>query len=163
MKSQRWVPQKYLWVDEKSEVGTPLKTWVDENSEVGTPLKNLGWWKVRGGHPSKNLGWWKVRGGHPLKTFGLMKVRGGHPFGLMEIPKNAKLVQMAKNLVHSFYHILYQPKGVPTSSCNFSGSGGMLWKFRNWLLDSVRKITLKLYREKSSHTSSLIQFTNSSQ
>ena len=36
------------------------------------------------------------------------------------------VVQMAKNLVHSFYHILYQPKGVPTSSCNFSGSGGIL-------------------------------------
>ena len=31
------------------------------------------------------------------------------------------VVQMAKNLVHSFYHILYQP----ISSDNFSGSGGM--------------------------------------
>jgi hypothetical protein len=56
-----------------------------------------------------------------------MKVRGGHPIGLMQIPRNVKfvyVVQMAKNLVHSFYHILYQPKGVPTSSHNFSGSGG---------------------------------------
>ena len=31
---------------------------------------------------------------------------------------------MAKFLVHSFYHILYQPKGVPSSRDNFSGSGG---------------------------------------
>ena len=56
-----------------------------------------------------------------------MKARGGEQFGLMEIPKNAKfvyVVQMAKNLVHSFYCILYQPKGVPTSSQNFSGTGG---------------------------------------
>ena len=30
-----------------------------------------------------------------------------------------------KKLVHSFYYILYQPKGVPSSSHNFSGSGGM--------------------------------------
>ena len=35
------------------------------------------------------------------------------------------MVQNAKNLVHSFYHIPYQPKGVPTSRNNFSGSGGM--------------------------------------
>ena len=34
------------------------------------------------------------------------------------------VVQMAKNLIHSFYYILYQPKGVPSSHCNFSGSGG---------------------------------------
>ena len=34
------------------------------------------------------------------------------------------MVQMAKNLLHSFYYILYQPKGVPSSHCNFSGSGG---------------------------------------
>ena len=34
------------------------------------------------------------------------------------------MVQMAKNLVHSFYYILYQPKGVPSSRDNFSGSGG---------------------------------------
>ena len=38
MKSQRWVPPKNLWVDEKLEVGTPQQTWVDEKSEVGTPL-----------------------------------------------------------------------------------------------------------------------------
>ena len=31
---------------------------------------------------------------------------------------------MAKNLVHSFYYILYQPKGVPTSRNNFFGTGG---------------------------------------
>ena len=31
---------------------------------------------------------------------------------------------MTKKLVHSFYHILYQPKGVPTSRDNFSGTGG---------------------------------------
>ena len=39
MKSERWVPPKNLWVDEKWEVGTPLETWVDEKWEVGTPLK----------------------------------------------------------------------------------------------------------------------------
>ena len=42
------------------------------------------------------------------------------------------MVQMTKNLVHSFYHILYQPKGVPTPRDNFSGTGGslqgLLWK-----------------------------------
>jgi hypothetical protein len=43
-----------------------------------------------------------------LKT----QVRGEHSFGLMQIQKNAN-------------HILYQPKGVPSSSHNFSGSGGM--------------------------------------
>ena len=36
------------------------------------------------------------------------------------------VVQMVKNLAHSFYHILYQPKGVPISGGNFSGSGGKL-------------------------------------
>ena len=30
------------------------------------------------------------------------------------------MVQMTKNLVHSFYCILYQPKGLPTPSHNFS-------------------------------------------
>ena len=46
----------------------------------------------------------------------------------MQIPRNAKIqmVQNAKNLVHSFYHTLYQPKGVPISGGNFSGSGGKL-------------------------------------
>ena len=92
MKSERWAP---LW-----------KTWVDEKWEMGTPLKNLGWWKVRDGHPSENLVWWKVRDGHlskklglmeserwvPPKPCGLMKVRDGYPFGLMHIPKNTKFV-----------------------------------------------------------------------
>ena len=45
-----------------------------------------------------------------------MKVRGGHFFGLMiEDFKNCRicLVEMAKNLVNSYYHILlYQPKGM---------------------------------------------------
>ena len=36
------------------------------------------------------------------------------------------VVQMAKNLAHSFYNILYQHKGVPISSHNFSGTGGMV-------------------------------------
>ena len=33
-------PLKKTWVDEKSEVGTPLKNffWIDEKSEVGTLL-----------------------------------------------------------------------------------------------------------------------------
>ena len=35
-----------------------------------------------------------------------------------------------KTLVNTFYHILYQPKGVPTSSHNFSGSGGTLCQSR---------------------------------
>ena len=35
------------------------------------------------------------------------------------------MVQMTKNLVHTFYHILYQPKGVPTPRDNFSGTVGM--------------------------------------
>ena len=33
------------------------------------------------------------------------------------------MVKMTKNLVHSFYYILYQPKGVPTPRDNFSGTG----------------------------------------
>ena len=57
---------------------------------------------------------------------GLIKARGGHLFGLMQIPKNAKFkwFKRQKNLVHSFYYILYQPKGVPTSRDNVSGTGG---------------------------------------
>ena len=35
-----------------------------------------------------------------------------------------QMVQNAKNLLHSSYHIHYQPKGAPTSRGNFSGSGG---------------------------------------
>ena len=63
----------------------------------------------------------------PPKPCGLMKVRDGHPFGLMQIPKKAKFkwFKWQKPLAHSFYHILYQPKGVPISSHNFSGTGGM--------------------------------------
>ena len=61
----------------------------------------------------------KVSGGHPSKNLWLMKVSGGHPFGLMLIPKkkaqNTHLLwfKWPKNLVHSFYDILYQPKGCP--------------------------------------------------
>ena len=77
-KSQRWVPPKNIWVDEKSEV--------DADS------------------------------------------------------KKCKIcvVQMAKNLVHSFYHILYQPKGVPTPSYNFSGTGDIIFEIVKefWILCS---------------------------
>ena len=90
--------------------------------------------------PPKNLGWWKVRGGYPQKTFGLMKSQRWAPFyktwvdeskwwAPLWVDADSKkcqicVVQMAKNLVHSFYHILYQPKGVPIPSHNFSGTGG---------------------------------------
>jgi hypothetical protein len=52
-----------------------------------------------------------------------MKARGGYPFGLMQILKKCQIcvVQMEKNnMVHSFYYI---PKGLPSPSHNFSGSG----------------------------------------
>ena len=44
-----------------------------------------------------------------------MKASGEHPFGLMQIPKNAKFVcfKWQKNMVHSFYYILYLPKEYP--------------------------------------------------
>ena len=47
-----------------------------------------------------------------------MKAWGGPPFDLMQI---SKIDKWQKNLVHSFYYILYQPKGVPSSRDNFSG------------------------------------------
>ena len=43
---------------------------------------------------------------------------------------------MAKNLVHSFYYILYKPKGVPSSSHNFSGTGG---SWLSWLIKIMPK------------------------
>ena len=44
---------------------------------------------------------------------------------LMQITINAKVkFKWQKNLVHSFYYILYQPKGVPSPIHNFSSSGG---------------------------------------
>ena len=86
MKSQRWVPPKNLWVNEKSEVGTPLKTWVDESKRWAQGFKKC----------------------------------------------QIQMVQNAKNLVHSFYHILYQPKGVPTSRDNFSGTDGTLIYLGNY-------------------------------
>ena len=54
-----------------------------------------------------------------------MKARVGNPFGLMQIPKNAKFVKLKwqKTQLNSFY---YQPKGLPSSKDNFSGSGGTL-------------------------------------
>ena len=69
MKSQRWAPLEKIWVDEKSEVGTPLKTWVDEKSEVGTPKKPFGLMKSQRWVP-------------PKKPFGLMKSQRWAP------PKN---------------------------------------------------------------------------
>ena len=55
-----------------------------------------------------------------------MKSEGWAPLWVDAGSKKCQIcvVQMAKNLVHSFYHILYQPKGVPTSRDNFSGPGG---------------------------------------
>ena len=44
---------------------------------------------------------------------------------------------MAKKLVHSFYYILYQPKGVPSSRENFSGTGGMLAHFGVLVLPGI--------------------------
>ena len=57
-----------------------------------------------------------------------MKSEGWAPLWFDGDSKNCQIcvVQMAKNLAHSFYHILYQPKGVPISSHNFSGTGGNL-------------------------------------
>ena len=70
-------------------------------------------------HPWKPLGWWKVR--------------GGHPFRLMQI----LMVQMTKNLVHSFYDILYQSKGVPTPSHNFSRTWGTYFPIGHILLGTI--------------------------
>ncbi len=84
----------------------------------------------------------------PPKKLGLMKVRGGHPFGLMQIPKNAEfvVVEMAKNLVHSFYYILYQPKGVTTPRDNFSGSGGNI---HSQFCEQIRVIVIYLFQNKN--------------
>ena len=101
MKSERWAPLWKTLVDEKWEMVTPLKTLFDEKWEMGTSLKNLGWWKVRDGDPPNHVGEC-VRDGPPL---------GWCPF------------QKMPNLCSSNGK---KPKGVPISSCNFSGTGGIL-------------------------------------
>jgi hypothetical protein len=55
-----------------------------------------------------------------------MKSEGWAPLWVDADSKKCQIcvVQMTKNLVHSFYYILYQPKGVPIPRDNFSGSGG---------------------------------------
>ena len=67
----------------------------------------------------------KSEGWAPLKTYRLMKNVGSKKCQIC-------LGQMKKKLVHSFYYILYQPKGVLTPRDNFSGTGGslqgLLWK-----------------------------------
>ena len=57
-----------------------------------------------------------------------MKSEGWAPLWVDADSKKCQIcvVQMTKNLVHSFYYILYQPKGVPIPRDNFSGSGGSL-------------------------------------
>ena len=60
-------------------------------------------------------------------------MRGGHPFRLMQI----LMVQMTKNLVHSFYDILYQSKGVPTPSHNFSRTWGTYFSIGHILLGTI--------------------------
>ena len=48
---------------------------------------------------------------------------------LMQIPKNAKFVQLKGQktwYTPSIIYIFYQPKGVPTSRVNFSDSGGIV-------------------------------------
>ena len=83
---------------------------------MGTSLKSCRLMISKGWAPWKPLGWWKVRGGHPLKTCRLMKSEGWAPLWVDADSKKCQIcvVQMTKKtLVHSFYHILYQPKGCP--------------------------------------------------
>ena len=74
--------------------------------------------KVRGGHPSKT--WWA-----PYLNLQVDKSESRAPLQVDADSKKCQIVvfEMAKRLVHSFY---YQPKGMPTSRDNFSGSGGVL-------------------------------------
>ena len=53
--------------------------------------------------------------GTPLKSCRLMKSEGWAPYWVDTGSKKCQIqmVQMTKNLVHSFYYILYQSKGVP--------------------------------------------------
>ena len=45
--------------------------------------------------------------------------------GLMQVQKKCQVqFRWQKNLVYSFYYILYQTKGVPSPSHNFSGTSG---------------------------------------
>ena len=92
--------------------------------------------------PWKPLGWWKVRDGHPLKTCRLMKSEGWAPLWVDADSKKCQIcvVQMTKNLVHSFYYILYQPKGVPIPRDNFSGSGGTAWLPKRPILGRNRNL-----------------------
>jgi hypothetical protein len=76
--------------------------------------------------PPKNFGLMKSERWAPPKNFWVDESKRWAPLWVDADSKKCQIcvVQMAKNLVHSFYHILYQPKGVATSSHNFSGSGG---------------------------------------
>ena len=57
-----------------------------------------------------------------------MKSEGLAPLWVDADSKKCQIcvVQMTKkNLAHSFYYILYQPKGVSSPRDNFSGTGGI--------------------------------------
>ena len=76
----------------------------------------------------------KVFGGYPPLTFHQPKCFLGVPTSDFSKKCQIQMVQNAKNMVHSFYHILYQPKGVPTSIDNFSGSGGKYLLMTFWMI-----------------------------
>ena len=65
-----------------------------------------------------------------------MKSEGWAPLWVDADSKQCQIcvVQMQKNLAHSIYYILYQPKGVPTPRDNFSGTGGRTMESRNNIL-----------------------------
>ena len=76
------------------------------------------------GVPTSDFSSTQVFRGYPPLTFHQPKGYLGVPTSDFSKKCQIQMVQNAKNMVHSFYHILYQPKGVPTSIDNFSGSGG---------------------------------------
>ena len=73
-------------------------------------------------------------GGYPPLTFHQPKCFLGVPTSDFSKKCQIQMVKNAKNMVHSFYHILYQPKGVPTSIDNFSGSGGKYLLMTFWMI-----------------------------
>ena len=93
----------------------------------------------------------------PPKKLGLMKSQRWVPLWVDADSKKCQIcvVQMAKNLVHSFYYILYQPKGVPSPSCNFSGTGGINI-YRDSPLSTVPGIVR--FTNSTKHTDSPVQY-----
>ena len=71
----------------------------------------------------------KSKGWAPLKTCRLMKSEGWAPLWVDADSKKyqIQMVQMTKNLAHSFCYILYQPKGVPIPRDNYSRTGGTIF------------------------------------